>query len=41
MTRVVAGTLIIGDTGGFTTRAPMSVGVSVPSLTALKLSGEP
>ncbi len=39
-TRVVAGTLIIGDTGSFTTRAPMSVAVSVPSLTALKLSGD-
>jgi hypothetical protein len=35
----VAGTLVIGDTGSFTTRAPMSVEVSVPSLTALKLSG--
>jgi hypothetical protein len=38
-TQVVAGTLVIGDTGSFTTRAPMSVAVSVPSLTALNLSG--
>jgi Putative auto-transporter adhesin, head GIN domain len=38
-TRVVAGTLIVGSTGSFTTRAPMSVEVSVPSLTAVKLSG--
>ncbi len=38
-TGVVAGTLVIGDTGGFTTRTPMSVDVSVPSLTALNLSG--
>jgi len=34
-TQVVAGTLIIGDTGNFTARGPMSVDVSVPSLTAL------
>ena len=39
-TGVVAGTLVIGDTGGFTTRTPMSVDVTVPSLTALNLSGE-
>ena len=39
-TRVVAGTLVIGDTGRFTTRTPMSVDVSVPSLTALNLSGD-
>jgi hypothetical protein len=39
-TRVVAGTLVIGDTGSFTTRAPMSVDVTVPSLKALKLSGD-
>ena len=39
-TGVVAGTLVIGDTGGFTTRSPMSVDVSVPSLTALNLSGD-
>jgi len=38
-TRVAAGTLIIGDTGSFTARAPMSVQVSVPVLTTLKLSG--
>jgi hypothetical protein len=39
-TGVVAGTLVIGDTGSFTTRTPMSVDVSVPSLTALTLSGD-
>jgi Putative auto-transporter adhesin, head GIN domain len=39
-TQVVAGTLVIGDTGNFSTRAPMSVDVSVPSLTALNLSGD-
>lgn len=39
-TGVVAGTLVIGDTGSFTTRTPMSVDVSVPSLTALNLSGD-
>jgi len=39
-TQVVAGTLVIGDTGNFTTRTPMSVDVSVPSLTALSLSGD-
>lgn len=38
-TRVVAGTLVVADTGSFTTRTPMSVQVSVPSLTALNLSG--
>ncbi len=38
-TDVVAGTLVIGDTGSFTARGPMSVDVSVPSLTALSLSG--
>ena len=38
-TRVVAGTLVIGATGSFTTRSPMSVEVSVPSLAALTLSG--
>jgi len=38
-TGVVAGTLLIGDTGSFTPRAPMSVDVSVPSLTALTISG--
>jgi putative autotransporter adhesin-like protein len=39
-TRVVAGTLIIGDTGSFTSHTPMSVEVGVPSLTALNLSGD-
>lgn len=38
-TRVVAGTLVIGTTGSFTTRTPMDVDVSVPSLAAVKLSG--
>ncbi len=38
-TDVVAGTLVIGDTGSFTASGPMSVDVSVPSLTALSLSG--
>jgi hypothetical protein len=38
-TRVVAGTLVIGTTGSFTTRSPMSVEVSVPSLAAVTLSG--
>jgi Putative auto-transporter adhesin, head GIN domain len=38
-TRVVAGTLVIWTTGSFTTRTPMSVQVSVPSLTAATLSG--
>jgi hypothetical protein len=37
--RVLAGTLIIGTTGSFTTRTPMSVQVSVPALTAVTLSG--
>jgi len=39
-TRVLAGALVIGDTGSFTTRTPMSVDVSVPSLAALNLSGD-
>ena len=39
-TSVVGGTLVIGDTGSFTTRSPMNVDVSVPSLTALTLSGD-
>jgi len=39
-TQVVDGTLVIGDTGSFTARTPMSVEVSVPSLTALNLSGD-
>ena len=38
-TRVVAGTLVIGTTGSFTARSPMSVEVSVPSLVAVRLSG--
>jgi len=38
-TRVVAGTLVIGTTGSFTIRSPMSVEVSVPSLAAVTLSG--
>jgi hypothetical protein len=38
-TRVVAGTLVIGTTGGFTPRTPMSVQVSAPSLAAVTLSG--
>ena len=38
-TDVVAGTLVIGDTGSFTASGPMSVDVSVPSLTSLSLSG--
>jgi len=38
-TRVVAGTLVIGTTGSFTTRSPMSVEVRVPSLAAVTLSG--
>jgi Putative auto-transporter adhesin, head GIN domain len=38
-TRVVAGNLVIGTTGSFTTRSPMSVEVRVPSLAALNLSG--
>jgi Putative auto-transporter adhesin, head GIN domain len=39
-TGVAAGTLVIGDTGSFTARSPMSVDVRVPSLTALTLSGD-
>ena len=39
-TRVVAGTLVIGETGSFTSHAPMNVEVSVPSLTTLTLSGD-
>src|SRR5512146_1182498 len=38
-TRVDAGTLVIGTTGSFTTRSPMSVEVTVPSLAAVRLSG--
>jgi Putative auto-transporter adhesin, head GIN domain len=39
-TQVVAGTLVIADTGSFTTRSPMSVDISVPSVSALNLSGD-
>ena len=39
-TQVVAGTLVIGDTGSFTAKSPMSVEVTVPALTALNLSGD-
>lgn len=39
-TRVAAGTLVIADTGSYTTKSPMSVQVSVPSLAELKLSGD-
>jgi hypothetical protein len=38
-THVVAGTLVIGTTGSFTTRTPMDVEVGVPSLAAVKLNG--
>lgn len=38
-TRVVAGNLVIGTTGSFTARSPMSVDVSLPALAAVKLSG--
>jgi hypothetical protein len=38
-TQVVAGTLVIADTGSFAARTPMSVEVGVPSLTAVNLSG--
>jgi Putative auto-transporter adhesin, head GIN domain len=38
-TRVAGGTLVIGTTGNFTTKSPMSVEVSVPSLAAVTLSG--
>lgn len=38
-TRVAAGTLVIGTTGSYTTRTPMSVKVSAPSLAAVTLSG--
>jgi hypothetical protein len=38
-TRVVAGTLVVGTTGSFSTSSPMSVQVSVPSLAAVTLSG--
>jgi Putative auto-transporter adhesin, head GIN domain len=38
-TRVAAGRLVVGDTGSFTTTAPLSVVVTVPKLAALALSG--
>ena len=38
-TQVKAATLIIGDVGSFNAKSPMYVEVSVPSLTALDLSG--
>jgi hypothetical protein len=38
-TRIEAGTLVIGTTGSFTTKAPMRVDVDVPSLAAVTLSG--
>ena len=39
-TRVKAGTLVVGNTpGSFTTKSPMSVEISVPSLRALDLAG--
>jgi hypothetical protein len=38
-TRVRAGTLVIGTTGSITTQGPMSVQISMPSLTSLTLSG--
>jgi hypothetical protein len=38
-TRVHAGTLVIGTTGIMTTESPISVQISMPSLTSLTLSG--
>lgn len=38
-TRVASGTLIIGTTGSFTTKSPMSVVVTMPALTSAELSG--
>jgi Putative auto-transporter adhesin, head GIN domain len=38
-TKVMAGTLVIGTTGTFTTSSPMSVDVSLPALAAIRLSG--
>jgi hypothetical protein len=38
-TTVRAGRLVIDDTGSFSTRAPMHVAVSVPSLDAVAISG--
>lgn len=39
-TKVEAGTLVIADAGSFGTRSPMSVDVTVPSLSVLNLSGD-
>lgn len=39
-TQVIGETLVIGNTGSFTARTPMSVEVIVPSLAALNLSGD-
>jgi len=38
-TRVVDGRLVIADTGSYSTKTPMSVAVTVPSLSSLTLSG--
>ena len=38
-TEVVAGALVVDDTGSFATQSPMSVDVTVPSLQAITLSG--
>lgn len=38
-TRVKAETLVIGTTGTFTAKSPMSVKITVPSLATLRLSG--
>jgi hypothetical protein len=38
-TQVVGGTLVVSDTRSFTTNAPMSVEVTVPSLRDVRLSG--
>ena len=38
-THVKAGTLVIDNTGSFSTKTPMTVAISVPRLTALRLSG--
>lgn len=38
-TRVAAGNLVIASTGSFTANSPMSVDVTVPSVSALRLSG--
>lgn len=38
-TRVVAGTLVVSNTRSFTTNAPMSVDVTVPSLRGVRITG--